>query len=111
MIKFIIVAILMSVTVGSFISLMLVNIFLENGKAILKWILGIIIAILIGCTISNLIVREQANDKAVWNNGYCIECGNKWRFANADNHRNVGTIYYWTCDNCGKVIELHSNFK
>ena len=83
----------------------------ENGNRIIKTVIGIILALLIGCTFTWLIKIEQSSDKVNWNNGYCVECGNKWRFANADYIKNVGTIYYWTCDNCGKVIELHSNFK
>ena len=40
-----------------------------------------------------------------WNNGICPDCGSAYRFANADYNKNKGTIYYWTCDNCQKVIE------
>ena len=107
MIRTILVTILMTILVGGF----MVNIFYENGNRIIKTVIGIILALLIGCTFTWLIKIEQSSDKVNWNNGYCVECGNKWRFANADYIKNVGTIYYWTCDNCGKVIELHSNFK
>lgn len=111
MIETILATIIMTMFVGGFMAFMLVNIFYENGNWIVKTIIGIILALLIGCTITGLIKSEQSSDKVNWNNGYCVDCGNKLRFANADHIKNVGTVYYWTCDNCGKVIELHSQFK
>lgn len=111
MIETIFAVIFMSTLVGGFMAFMLVNIFYENGNRVIKTVVGIILALLIGCTITGLIKSEQSSDKVNWNNGYCVECGNKWRFANADHTKNAGTVYYWTCDNCGKVIKLHSQFK
>lgn len=80
MIRTILVTILMTIFIGGF----MVNIFYENGNRIIKTVIGIILALLIGCTFTWLIKIEQSSDKVNWNNGYCVECGNKWRFANAD---------------------------
>ena len=110
MIDFILMAIIMTIVVGAFLSLAIVNIFAENSKSILKKIVGIIIAISIGCGISGLFTLEKRGDKIAWNNGYCTECEHPYRFANTEHHKNAGTTYIWVCDNCGKIIELHSKY-
>lgn len=107
---FIIMAIIMTIVVGMFLSFIIVNIFAENSKSILKKIVGVIIAIAIGCGISGLFTLEKRGDEIAWNNGYCTECEHPYRFANTEYHKNAGTTYIWVCDNCGKIIELHSKY-
>lgn len=107
---FIITAIVMSATVGAFISLMVVNTFLENGKFAVKIIVGAILSLCIGCFVSGGLMLEKTGDEELWNNGYCVECEQPYTFANAEHRRNGSTIYFWNCDNCGKVISLHHNF-
>ena len=51
-VEFIIMAVLFSMTVGGFMAMCIVNIIAEDGKPIVKWIVGIILAIAIGCGIS-----------------------------------------------------------
>ena len=107
---FIIMAIIMTIVVGIFLSLIIVNIFAENSKSILKKIVGVIIAIAIGCGISGLFTLEKRGDEIAWNNGYCTECEHPYRFANTEYHKNARTTYIWVCDNCGKIIELHNKY-
>lgn len=47
-------------------------------------------------------IEEQIKE---WNNGYCTECGGKYKFTSVISMRKGGTHYYYTCDKCGKVIE------
>lgn len=46
------------------------------------------------------------NNAKLWNNGYCVECGEPYRFSNATYNSNTYSYnYFWTCDNCQTVIE------
>ena len=106
MTEFITMAILFGVVVGGFFGLM----FTANSKG-WKKVCGLLITmVIIGCVISGMFCAERAGDEASWNNGVCPNCGIEWHFSNADHIRNGGTLYYWNCDNCGRVIELHSQF-
>ena len=106
MTEFITMAVLFGVVVGGFFGLM----FTVNSKG-WKKVCGLLITMVItGCVISGMFCAERAGDEQAWNNGTCPNCGTEWHFSSADHIRNGGTLYYWTCDNCGRVIELHSQF-
>lgn len=104
---FIIIALFFTFTIGLFFGILFTS---EMDLSWKKKIVTFIIALLIGCGLSGLICIEQKNDTLTWNDGYC-ECGGEWTFSNAKHIKNGGNLYYWYCDDCGKVIELHSNFK
>ena len=106
-VRFIIVAVALSVVVGGFMALCIVNTIAENGSPIVKWIMGIIIAVAIGCGISGLITLQNKGDDKAWNNGYCTECNEPYKFTSAIHHKNGGDEYYYTCDNCGHTIVIH----
>lgn len=106
--NFIVGAIFLTCTVGALLGFMFTS---GIRKKIARIIYTIIIAIGIGCAISGMMVLEEHTDIEQWNNGYCVNCGHEYKFANAEHRKNSGTIYYWYCDDCGKVIELHRNFK
>lgn len=106
-VEFIIMAVLFSMTVGGFMAMCIVNIIAEDGKPVVKWIVGIILAITIGCGISGLVTLQNKGDDEAWNNGYCTECNEPYRFANAVHHKNGDDEYYYTCDNCGHTIVIH----
>lgn len=53
--EFILVSIFMSLTAGGFMAMCIVNIIAEDSKPIVKWIIGIILAVAIGCGIGGLI--------------------------------------------------------
>lgn len=106
--EFILTSILMSLTVGSYMAIFIVNIIAENSKPIVKWIIGIILAVAIGCGVGGLITLQNKDDDEAWNNGYCTECNKPYKFTNAVHHRNSDDEYYYTCDNCGHTIILHT---
>lgn len=47
-------------------------------------------------------LNEQ--DKKAWNDGYC-ECGGRFEYEQAVGHQ-YSTSYIYTCDSCGKHIEI-----
>lgn len=106
--EFILVSIFMGLIVGGFMAMCIVNTIAENSKPIVKWIIGIILAVAIGCGIGGLITLQSKGDDEAWNNGYCTECNEPYRFANKVHHRNGDDEYYYTCDNCGHTIVTHS---
>lgn len=105
--EFILVSIFMSLTAGSFMAMCIVNTITENGKPIVKWITGIILAVAIGCGIGGLITLQSKGDNKAWNNGYCTECNKPYKFVNKVYHRNGSDEYYYTCNNCGHTIVIH----
>ena len=72
-VEFILTSILVSLTVGSYMAIFIVNIIAENNKSIIKWIMGIILAIAIGCGIGGLVTLQNKDDDEAWNNGYCTD--------------------------------------
>lgn len=105
--EFILISIFMSLTAGGFIAMCIVNIIAEDSKPIVKWIIGIVLAVAIGCGIGGLITLQTKGDDKTWNNGYCTECNEPYKFVNKVHHRNGGDEYYYTCDNCGHTIVIH----
>lgn len=104
---FIIIAIFFTFTIGLFFGILFTNEIKSNWK---KKVITIIIALFVGCGLSGLLYTEQKHDIITWNDGYC-ECGGEWKFSNVEHLKNSRNLYFWYCDDCGKVIELHSNFK
>lgn len=102
---FIVLAIIFTVTIGSFLG----GIPTSSMKGWKRWFATLVIAICIGCGISAIFCAERKSDAKAWNNGFC-ECGNEWKFSNVDHSRTGGNLYYWYCEDCGKVIELHMQF-
>lgn len=106
MTQFIIMAILFGVVVGGFFGMM----FTANSRG-WKKVVGLLVTMIItGCVISGMFCAERAGDEQAWNNGTCPNDGTEWVFTNADHLRNSGTLYYYYCPECGKIIELHSQF-
>lgn len=50
---------------------------------------------------------ESKMDETAWNGGQC-QCGGLWHFSNAEHLRHSGDVYYYYCEECGKVIRLYS---
>ncbi len=110
-IRYIVCGVLLTISVGAWFGLMFVSTFLENAHMLIKWLIGSIIAAVVGFGIIFGVACDDAKDKALWNNGYCIECGSPYRFTNADyNNKTSQTTYYYSCDSCGKVIALGSQY-
>ena len=103
---FVVVGLLMSVTVGGFMSLMFTSGMKDGWK---KVVVAIIVALAIGFGISGLFALERKGDEMAWNNGTC-ECGGEWDLIDVEHLKNSGELYYYECEDCGYVIRLHSNF-
>jgi hypothetical protein len=100
---FIIVAILMSITGGAFISMIiLANTKISGWKEV---VIGIILSIAIGCAISGMFVLGTKINADSWNNGNCYNCNTQWELVNVQKMRST-THYYYSCPNCGEVIDL-----
>jgi hypothetical protein len=72
------------------------------------WFAVISIFIII-CYICLSYAVEDQQDKETWNGGYCPNCNIEWTLINVQQYKGEYD-YYWTCENCNKVIELHTNF-
>ena len=103
---FVVVGLIMSVSVGGFMSLMFTSGMKDGWK---KVVVAIIVALAIGFGISGLFALERKGDEMAWNNGHC-ECGTEWGLVDVEHLKNSGELYYYGCDNCGNVISTHSNF-
>lgn len=63
-------------------------------------------AVITGIIISGIFTASYNYDVKQFNNGYCPTCEEPWRFAGATQDKST-TTYYWTCDDCGAIIELN----
>lgn len=102
---FVFLAIVFTVVIGLFLGCM----FTTSMKGWKRGLVTLIIAVCIGCGISAMFCAERNSDVKAWNNGSC-ECGGEWKFSNVEHLRNSGNLYYWYCEGCGRVIELHTQF-
>ena len=87
----------------------LILIIISDAK-IFKKILYSIITLGISFFIVTSLYPYDNNDLKEWNDGYCINCGKPWRFVNGSISK-YETTYFWTCDDCNIIIELHSNYE
>ena len=102
---FVFLAIIFTAVVGSFLGCMLTS-SMSGWK---RGLAAVVIAVCVGCGISAMFCAERNSDAKAWNNGSC-ECGCEWTFSNVEHLRNSDNLYYWYCEDCGKVIELHTQF-
>ena len=110
-IRYIVCGVLLTISVGAMFGSLFTLTFFENAHVVIKWLIGSIIAVVIGFGIILGVAYNHTQEKKLWNNGYCIECGSPYRFTNADyNNKTSQTTYYYSCDSCGKVIALGSQY-
>lgn len=102
---FVTLAIILTVTIGLFLGCMLTS----SIKGWKRGVVALVIAVCVGCGISAMLYAERNSEIKAWNNGSC-ECGCEWKFSNTERLRNGSNLYYWYCEDCGKVIELHTQF-
>ena len=104
---FVVIGLIMSISVGAFMSLMLTSGMKDGWKQV---VVTIIVALAIGFGLSGLFALERKGDEMAWNGGHC-ECGAEWELVDIERLKNSGNLYYYGCDNCGDVIKTHSNFR
>lgn len=102
---FVFLAIIFTVVIGLFFGCILTT----SMRGWKRRLVALVIAVCVGCGISTMFCVERDSDVKAWNNGSC-ECGCEWKFSNGEHLRNSGNLYYWHCENCGRVIELHTQF-
>lgn len=98
-------AIVFTVVIGLFLGCMSTT----SMKGWKKELATLIIVVCIGCGFLAMSCAERNSDVKAWNNGFC-ECGGEWKFNNVEHLINGGNLYYWYCEGCGRVIELHTQF-
>ena len=100
---FIVFWVFMFLTVGGFFGMMVFS--LSEGLATWKKsAIALLVAALSSFLITCGFYVDRKSAETAWNNGYCT-CGTEWRLVNAQKYRGH-TIYYYTCDNCGRTIEI-----
>lgn len=102
---FLFLSVVFTIVIGLFLGLM----FTSSMRGWKRGFVTLVIAICVGCSISSILCIEKNSDVKAWNNGSC-ECGCEWTFSNVEHLRNSGSLYHWHCEDCGKVIELHTQF-
>lgn len=106
MISFAIGMLMWSIVLGIFLGLMFTtNI---NGRKRIFFV--ILIALIVGATVSAAFEIEYIGDDTQWNNGNCPDCNTEWELINVQHLRNSGEVYYWNCPQCGTIIKLHRQF-
>lgn len=106
---FVVTGLIMSVSVGGFMSLILTSSMRDGWK---KVVVAIIISLAIGFGLSGLFALEEKANVMTWNNGHCTECNGKWHLVDVvKSGKNGGSRYYWECENCYNVIDTTRNFK
>ena len=100
---FIIVWLIMAVSVGGFCALMIMAT-LDIKSTWANILISIFIAALSSFLVTCMMFHEQKQNQILWNDGYCT-CGTEWRLVNVQRYRGQ-TLYFYTCDNCGRTIEI-----
>ena len=82
----------------------------RHKKIIIKRIIvAIIVSVILGGLLFVCIYRECQVDSKIWNNGMHETCG-KWEIIDIERSRSGSTHYYYKCNNCGKTVDLATNF-
>ena len=100
---FVVFGVFMFLTIGGFFGMCVFSL-LEGLATWKKFVIALLVAVLSSFLITNDFYTDVKSDERAWNNGYCT-CGTEWRLLNAQKYRSH-MIYYYTCDNCGRTIEI-----
>lgn len=94
-------------TIGLFFGL-LFTVGIEKG--ILRFIVTLIITFLIGIILVHVLENDTKNQQKIWNGGDCTRCADgHYKFTSACKTSATSEVhYFYTCDNCGYVIEVSS---
>ena len=95
-----------SITVGAFLAMLWYANSSMTGKG--KGAIAILMAFAIGLGVARLMFWDAENQRKIWNDGICVQCGGSMEFTSASRAR-ADTYYYFQCEDCGKIIELTYN--
>lgn len=96
-----------SITVGAFFAMLWYANSSVTGKG--KGAIAILMALAIGLGVARLMFWDAENQRKIWNDGICVQCGGQMEFINASRIRAGTTYYYFQCEDCRKIIELNCN--
>lgn len=99
-----------TLTMGAFCG-MIVVCSINCRYVVVKTLAGILTAALVGLAVGGMLTTSEKIDEARWNNGQCEECGGEWRLNGVTTTRMGSKTYYWSCLDCGNVIETSTRFK
>lgn len=74
---------------------------IKNTK--IRIIVAIIISLVLGFGLATVMMKKEAHQNEIWNNGICPKCGSCWEFKSGDK-RGSSHTYYYSCEN-GHVFE------
>lgn len=100
------VAITCILTIGAFMALLWYSNFGRNIKG--GKLITVLIACAIGLGVARLMFWDAENQRKIWNDGICAQCGGQMEFTSAS-HAKFETYYYFQCRDCGNIIELSRN--
>jgi len=104
---FIAFGLVFSVTIGLFMSLVIISMCdIKNKKK--KRIAIIVLAFVIGFLIGGTFCLQTQMDNKNWNNGFCLKCGGQYELTEVTHIKNSGNLYYYTCKDCGYTIKLET---
>lgn len=103
---FVVFGLLLSVSVGGFMAMIFTS---GIRNKVINIITTIILALIIGFGLTSLLMLERTVDEQMFNNGYC-ECGGEWDLFDVEYRKNSGSLYFYKCGECKKVIRLNSEF-
>ena len=100
---FVVFGVFMFLTIGGFFGMCVFSL-LEGLATWKKFVIALLVAVLSSFLITRGFYVDIKSAETAWNNGYCT-CGTEWRLVNVQKYRGH-MIYYYTCDNCGRTIEI-----
>lgn len=95
-----------SISVGAFFAMLWYAYSSVTGKG--KSAIAILMALAIGLGVTRLMFWDAENQRKIWNDGICAQCGGQMKFINASRARG-DTYYYFQCEDCKNIIELTYN--
>ncbi len=103
---FVVCGLLLTVSIGGVIAMILTS---GVRNKIIKTITTIVLALVIGFGLTGLLFLEHKVDEQMFNGGYC-QCGGEWDLFDVEYRKNSGSLYFYKCGECKKVIRLNSEF-
>ena len=84
---------------------------LKSGKFFSLETLQVLIpSIVLALIIAVVMSLRFTNDNTEWNDGKCPKCSIEWELVDIEKSRHGLTHYYYKCNECGKTIDLSTNF-